>query len=1115
MDGSEVPHVISLVHRDTSGGVGPFHLSLASIGLISAGAACFVLSSVLLTVIFVKQRALQRRMPCERTERNPFRVVGAKFLHKSTPATRDHEAFWEELGTPPMATVSMTPAMRLAQSTRLRDADRETAAAAAAHAEACYRAAMAAQEAQHHPAQASQLPSSDTSGSYATASSGQERASSGPKPRQPSVKFASTVKLPAGSQFMSSTSAVSMSAPPPHSRQNPEPRPSVPSTLLQGLGNLLSAPKSPREQSSEEQDEESYTPVLDLGIDGHFEFSPKDAFERERSAWMEHTLDSVFEGKPPSDATAQAKHDLESAYLRVKHELPTTGKPARVAPDYVPWFKQWKRPSASASNLSVFQSSAQAPKSLQASSTSNNGDENSYHVEHPGSLKPELSFSESFENALNAANIFASSSHGHDEEPEPETSAEDSLLRNGSISYATAATSDQATASDKGAEQVPPLPDVFEQTVKSSTPELVNNPTNGRKRTSFSALPSFRSPYHHTLYPDSQEDDAFKATSSESLMVNLRQKETSERSGLAGSLAAKLSFSRLSETSNTSPRLSPGSWSAKTNDNLRGIDTTPQKSTTGDSSIMDTPNSFGPPIETWNVSTTEVDSGTPFLRAPSAMSQASTLGLGLGLSENRSLSIASPTFSLDGSSTTVRPSPATLLKELPEETDEVPEIATNQELSATKRISSPISPDTLVYTQTSPLLTQGLQLHSPPPRNISTGRFADAPETPALPDIEPVQPVAEARHSRDSTNKHWTLNQNVQDIHRFSVTSSSYCESNISSFTGHSESIAPCHLEDAQGQRSKLLQSIQRNQPAKKADDGKEQHGFTSHSARWSFGSANQTQANLPSVGRKSSRRSSSKPAELALQKNRASGLPTPPLTPFEASFAAHLKNQPEVKSSEKTDASDEESFLDEEVHGEVAAIEEEPTTSPTPEERKADRLLRLRPLSLAQNQHTPSSSRNHRSMNSQSSSGTGKATGTMAASNSGSSLGSVLTAHSPTTARHFRLSTSSHNQRMSRASVASNGPLGVLPSLPADSTPSFLPSPHFPTSRASTPRASFHSGQSKTGAMGKDSTEEPSFLPHSESGTSLASRESRNSLLARFPALTGGAGSCSPSLVR
>lgn len=298
----------------------------------------------------------------------------------------------------------------------------------------------------------------------------------------------------------------------------------------------------------------------------------------------------------------------------------------------------------------------------------------------------------------------------------------------------------------------------------------------------------------------------------------------------------------------------------------------------------------------------------------------------------------------------------------------------------------------------------------------------------------------------------WALNRQQNHAHKPSI-ASSHCETISSCMTGGSDTFSMYDGGKAQDQRAKLLQTIQQSKVVNMDESGhnKEERGFFSHSARVSISSitsiVDRSATPVPAVKHVAPIKSSSSPASkkpthlmLSIQgRENLQGSSSSNMAPLTPPYTPNNIEQQQTPVKMPITA----------VLESAAPLRDE---TPTLEQQTAAKMAKLRPLSLAvQHQNTSpsisrfkagtsgnsSSSSWHRSQYScQSSSSNTSTTTGPSASSSNTSLSQQ--AHASPSRLSFMATSPS---RANFKSIKNGGaaPLGVLPTLPSDASPSFL----------------------------------------------------------------------------
>ena len=553
-----------------------------------------------------------------------------------------------------------------------------------------------------------------------------------------------------------------------------------------------------------------------------------------------------------------------------------------------------------------------------------------------------------------------------------------------------------------------------------SVPTIVHSPP---------PLVPFMTPHHRAVFPDQLSGDNDARRDSRRLTPDLSMIHEAPlpppdlpfaaKAGFASSLRAraKLTLSRSRTSSTATPPVSVPRGGE------RAAIVRPD-SFASSHSPADTLGSYGPPVETWKVSCE--DRAPPFLSPPTSP----TLGLGLkdesGMGMEERLTGSSVGH---GGSQSQTQSPL-LVYRIPSASQAPSRQTQYSEASRQSRIRES-------YKE---------QVLGTPP----VGRIA----SPQLGTLSRLSPTLGRTPS--VTGSSWTLNRQQHRAQKPSI-ASSYCDTISTCLTGTSEAFGMYDGDNAQDQRAKLLQTVQQNKIARRKDgqqqrnSGSDHKSFFNHTARNSL--LSQTQRPPSPATTSSGPTPTRKPTHLTIRVGKEADLAgesvapltaplTPPLTPGErtpkAMALTSSSSSPLLASAPLKDA------------------------KPTFEQERADRLSRLRPLSLAVSQQqtshsvrfmamaSPSPVNKSHSYNQSTSSYNSSSNATTAGPSSASSSNtSLFQAHvSPSRLSYCNTPSPSRatfqSKRLSRNGAA---PLGVLPTLSADASPSFLMSNTTPRS--------------------------------------------------------------------
>lgn len=1018
------------------------------------------------------------------------------------------------------------------------------------------------------------------------------------------------------------------SSTPVHARDQNKTRSTVPSALIKGLGDLpqLSIPTNTNAASSttlrsspkdridplslspnlarSDDGSESYTPVLDLGLEFDKTRAHSSPFEidhsvMEQSSWLASMLDSSFEGQasfkePPRRAPpAPARKSIvpppacnpPTPPITVSTKMveqPQTGRPARVTVDYYSPYRQrslyQQNPQPSEQEPIELISSTQhiyvpsVEQIAQAAARSTGIQRNSVEP----SLRAAALFS-SMEPALrNEGHSLDMSASAHTTGMDSSTMQDRSFSQDGNSTANTSVHDAEASRYSNSSDfkRIPIVPvDYIE-----SSPELsIQSPVlrTGALRPA-TVLPTLTTA--GALIRECQE--AIGINSRDHSDVSLVKGEektatpatfTSSKSGFASNLRARMSMGRLKSTgsasssspnlSQNSPRLASPPMLSPRLPMIEGL----SPALSGLSAAEGTPNSFGPPTETWNVSTDDI-AAPPFVRSSMLATDGQTLGLGLRSGNDAgSMSRISvdPTHHKRTISKTSQ-SPQRLRRKPSRSSASTHVKQPSVNLDRNNSVSSygssrPSHERTQAFPWSrhmGPSAVQELHPYSPYVEELQNGatspRFADADS----PNASPPRFITSAGHTTaDHSLGHvtsqrcglgegqWTLDRSrtVRDS-----IASSYCDTIRSSMTGNSDGNAAFDYENAQSQRAKLLQSVQKRQHAKQVEKpgwhqpGQAASSFTSHSATLSAEMKEEHSSMRSNTAAMMDRRLDINVG--APFSAEGSGILTPPLTPFEKKVALPDLERATVVTDSVAPS-----------HARRARPTQASHAGSTSEnDRQAERLSKLRPLSLATLHNQPLShsgvpnaplpplQMSHRYNSSRNSSALGLSPSTSFGSALGVSSGPIsptrplfLAQYNSSTAMKRTSRASSNNGSILQGPMgAINGPglsttvsphmttttlIGVLPTLSAESSPSFLPSSHTSTPKVtsaaptvmSTRKPSFSTATAPnmlsaqqawlaTGAP-SDGRASPSAGSARLSGSSFASH---TSLLARFPAL-------------
>lgn len=850
-------------------------------------------------------------------------------------------------------------------------------------------------------------------------------------------------------------------------------------------------------------DSESFTPVLDLGMefDGH-RSDQESPFEldnsvMEQSSWLASALDNAFNSdgpsfeEPPRRApqvpkpvvyapkghTSKASISSTKSHSKKaskssrppppatgppkKHEKPTTGGPSRVTVDYyTPYSRRTLYQEGQAAEKVETLARNEALSSNQAQETE------AGRMSVESAVRTAALFS-SMEPVLQSNNNSLDLSLDRSSFSQIDHGGSFSAIQDGNSTIHTSVIDgDQSRRSNSSEGHKRPIPTVtFDHTTEE---EMI--PSDLR-----SNLAEDRQPFSRNLpalqIPSDLIEECQAAISSDDKNVPLMntfdnnglQKTISNKPSFASNLRAKLSMSR-SKSSNSATssggRASPNPTQAEESSIVASR--SPQlgaisgvSPALSSNSFMDgTPNSFGPPTETWNLSTDDIEM-PQFVQRSSSSIEAERVspvnpGLGLQSESEKTIEKLRPSNSLKrkGSNASKRSLKQTAMINRNQQRQSAFSLERNSSISSYGSSSQshdhnrafPWSrmqgPSSMKQNDTYEVIEEEHRKS-----NNSSPRFADAePNSSERTSAESVGYNVVAASSMDHTSsaiqaiqahdqgqqQKW-LNLN-RDVQRDSI-ASSYCDTILSSEAGDTE--AAFDYENAQDQRAKLLQSIQKRQQAKQALSGGhgrsssrqivnkqpireelegQQGGFTSHSARLSIEVG---QNASPTKTKFSGNDLQALKINMGEPFLSGHGILTPPLTPYEKTIAL-----PELEVEQPP---------------EHARIKKQ--VSLTAEERQAERLSKLRPLSLATNQagapasplpHLNQSS--HRSNASRSSSAFGLSPSTSFGSgfSTGLQLSSINYATTPT-----RPLFSTASKRVSRAgsatgSINNHGPMGV-----------------------------------------------------------------------------------------
>ncbi|UZJ53359.1 hypothetical protein CBS101457_002679 [Exobasidium rhododendri] len=901
---------------------------------------------------------------------------------------------------------------------------------------------------------------------------------------------------------------------PSFARETRSSRVAIPSALLRGLGDLpqLPAPGSTAVDSAAHVQFRTDAESTSVGA-GRSTCDRNGDLESqiERSGWLKSAIPAAFVG----DSTSRKMtFDLE-AQLQNSSERRTTGGPSRVTVDYFNTTGRRKlAPAAPESNTSGKRSVAHQRNVSTASSnsvsphkkpdfvlpplpTSGNKGKGSDLVKSSSAFRPlslGLVLDSTFKtSSFNASSMFGdlpftfwndtadvplsrspSKGSGEERQKSGQMSALNSSAINISqlpshkfVSFASLG----SMANDDAYDGASLYSNEDDQADEKSEAKAVEHEAAAPPKSSSIERPygspqvPFMTIHHRAVFPDQLKRNSKKD------QVNIAQRTPDLsmvheaplppatlpppsllRGGFASSLRAKLTLNRSKAASpvnsiTPSPILLNGQAITSQSDTARPQGKVrPASGIPSIKSPTDTLNSFGPPVETWKVCT-ENRSSTPSFLAPTT-----TLGLGLcdvnGVALDRQMSSKS---SVDHEEHTFAQSPI-LPSVTPARLEARESNGEEAQMSYSKRVSA-LERHQTIDVDCSPsfrsVLHQGAQVDTPPMGRVRSPQFA------TLSTLSP-----KVAHTPTLIGNDWALNRQHHG-HKSSV-ASSYCDTISTCLTGASERMGDYDNGNAQNHRAKLLQSIQKNKTAVRASlrsSGVNQveKSFFSHSARVSAASLQTVVRSPPPVivaetstavmfGNATA---SKKPSYLTIQvqkerphledasEPRTAPL-TPPLTPGERT--------PTIASIKP-------------LLAEAALLEEEMLTA---EQEKANRLAKLRPLSLANHQQqiynftTPTvrfnktSSSLHKSQSSsQSSSNHTSSTTAPSASSSNSSL---FQAHASSNRLSFS-TFSSHTKFPSAKRLSTRSgvaPIGVLPTLSAEGSPSFLTSSSTPTPRPS-----------------------------------------------------------------
>ncbi|PWN36950.1 uncharacterized protein FA14DRAFT_152372 [Meira miltonrushii] len=782
------------------------------------------------------------------------------------------------------------------------------------------------------------------------------------------------------------------------------------------------------------------------------------------SSTKSHSKKASKSSRPPPPATGPPK----------KHEKPTTGGPSRVTVDYYTPYSRRTLYQESANEVrqqTEEKVEVLAPAEVLPSDQTHETGAGRASVESAvraaalfSSMEPVL---RSNENSLDLSldrSSFSQADHG----------GSFSAVQDGNSTIHTSVVDgDQSRRSGSSEGHKMPVPTMtFDHTTEQEMfpSDLRSNSMKDRQPFSRN-LPALQ-------IPSDLIDECQAAISSDDKNVPLMntfdntglQKTISNKPSFASNLRAKLSMSR-SKSSNSAAssggRVSPNATQveetglvASRSPQLGAIPgVSPALSS---NSFMDgTPNSFVGPTETWNLSTDDIEMPQFVQRSSSSIEaeRSSPINPGLGLQSGSQKTVdvlrSSNSLKRKGSNAskrslkqkaminrnTQRESAFSL--ERNNSTSSYGSSSQSHEFNRAFPWSRMQGPSSTKQNDTYDVIEEEHRQS-----NNSSPRFADAEPSSstsadsvgynliAASSMDHTTNAIQSIQAHDQGQQQKWLNLN-RDVQRDSI-ASSYCDTILSSDNGDAESAFD--YENAQDQRAKLLQSIQKRNQAKQALTGhgrsssrqmankqsireeleEQQGGFTSHSARLSI----DVGQNASLTKTKSGNELQALNIDMGESFLGGHGILTPPLTPYEKTIAL-----PELEVEVK-----------QKMIPDHARIKKQPTL--TPEERQAERLSKLRPLSLAANQashtsgagvpvsplpHLNQSSHRPNASRSSSAFGLSPSTSYGSAFGTGLQLSSISYTTSPT-----RPLFSTANKRVSRASSATgsinhhHGPMGV-----------------------------------------------------------------------------------------
>lgn len=782
------------------------------------------------------------------------------------------------------------------------------------------------------------------------------------------------------------------------------------------------------------------------------------------SSTKSHSKKASKSSRPPPPATGPPK----------KHEKPTTGGPSRVTVDY---YTPYSRRTLYQEGMN--ENHHQAEEKVEVLAPAEGLPSDQSHETAAGRA--------SVESANRAAALFSSMepvlrSNDNSLDLSLDRSSFSQIDHTGSFSaiqdgnstlHTSVVDGDQSRRSESSEGHKMPIPTMtFDHTTEQEmiTSDLLSNSMQDKQPFSRN-LPALS-------IPNDLIDECQAAISSDDKNVPLMntfdnhgsQKTISNKPSFASSLRAKLSMSRSKSSNSAASSGGRNSPNATQGDELNIAESrSPQlgamsgvsPALSSNSFMNGTPNSFVGPTETWNLSTDDIEM-PQFVQRTSSSIEAervppTNLGLGLQSGSENTVEMLRPSNSLKrkGSNASKRSLKQKAMINRSHQRESAFSLERNSSVSSYGSSSHshdlnrafPWSkmqgPSSMKQEDTYDVIEEEHRQS-----NNSSPRFADAePSSSTSADSIGYNVIAASSmdhttnaiqtiqaHDQGQQQKWLNLNRNVQ---RDSV-ASSYCDTILSSDAGDAESAFD--YENAQDQRAKLLQSIQKRQQAKQAlkshgrsssrqmankqsirEELEEQHGgFTSHSARLSIDVGH----NASPTKVKSGNGLQALNIDMGESFSSGHGILTPPLTPYEKTIALP---DLEVETVRNTIP-------------DHARIKKQPSL--TAEEQQAQRLSKLRPLSLAANQasHTNGAGApvsplphlnqsSHRSNASRSSSAFGLSPSTSygSAFGTGLQLSSINYATSPT-----RPLFSTASKRVSRAGSATgsinhhHGPMGV-----------------------------------------------------------------------------------------